>query len=372
MHHLARSLQIASRPTADCAALPALLRGLLSAASAALLAILLGACTALPPRGVVEPSQAWPAADAARTTLARIAAGSLPPGADAPIPPSGFQLLPTGEFAFGARIALARRAEQSLDLQLYHLHRDQAGRTLLGELRDAAARGVRVRLLVDDLYVAEIDDLLRDLAAHAGVQLRLFNPLPLRWGAPMWRLLASPGDFERHNHRMHNKLYLADNAVAIFGGRNIADEYFMGHAEANFINMDLLATGAVVQDLSAVFDRYWNSDAAWPVQALLGAPAAAEAQARFKLAVQGAAPVIPAHRTDPLGQTAVQAQLDQGQLALHYASASALPIHRPRPACRPARRRPKRCAACWPPWPPRGVRCASCRPTSYPVRSACR
>ena len=116
MHHLARTLQIASRPTAVSAALPALLRTLLSAALAALSAVLLGACATLPPRGGVEPSQAWPAADTARTTLARIAADSLPPGADAPTPPSGFQLLLTGEFAFGARIALARRAEQSLDL----------------------------------------------------------------------------------------------------------------------------------------------------------------------------------------------------------------------------------------------------------------
>ena len=114
---------------------------------------------------------------------------------------------------------------------------------------------------------------------------------------------------------MHNKLFLADSTVAVFGGRNIADEYFMGHAEANFIDMDLLATGAVVQDLAAVFDRYWNSDAAWPVQALLGAPAAAPAQARLAAAVQDAKPVIPAYRTDPLGQTAVQAQLDQGRLA---------------------------------------------------------
>ena len=164
--------------------------------------------------------------------------------------------------------------------------------------------------------------------------MRLFNLLPLRWGAPVWRLLAWTGDFELHNPRRHDKLFLAGNAVAIFDARNIADECFMGHAEANFIDMDLLTTGAVVQGLSALFDRYGNSDAAWPVQALLGGPAgagrsaeaapnaAAEAPARFDTAVRDAAPVIPAHRTDPLGQTAVQARLDQGRLALHCASAS--------------------------------------------------
>ena len=317
MNPLAHPSQPALNPRPDRTLL-IVTRALLSA----LLAALLGACAALPPRGLVEPSQALPASQASATTLARIAAASLPPGADAPNPPSGFQPLPTGEFAFGARVALMARAERALDLQIYHLHRDQAGMALLRELRDAAVRGVRVRLLVDDLYAVEIDDLLCDLAAHAGVQVRLFNPLPLRWGTPVWRLLASPGDFELHNHRMHNKLFLADNAVAIFGGRNIADEYFMGHAEANFIDMDLLATGAVVQDLSAVFDRYWNSDAAWPVQALRGAPAATAAQARFDAAVRDAALSKPPYRTDPHGQTAVQDQLDLGQLALHYASAS--------------------------------------------------
>ena len=318
MHPLVRTGPKALSPGSARSTLPAVLRAVVSA----LLVVMLGGCAALPPRGAFEPSQALPASQTQVTALARAVAASLPPGADAPIPPSGFQLLPTGEFAYGARITLARRAEQSLDLQLYHLHRDQAGLTLLRELRDAAARGVRVRLLLDDLYAAEIDDLLRDIAAHAGVQVRLFNPLPLRWGAPLWRLMASPGDFERHNHRMHNKLFLADSTVAVFGGRNVADEYFMGHAVANFIDMDLLATGAVVQDLAAVFDRYWNSDAAWPVRALLGAPAAAPAQARLAAAVQDAKPVIPAYRTDPLGQTAVQAQLDQGRLAQHYASAS--------------------------------------------------
>jgi putative cardiolipin synthase len=103
--------------------------------------------------------------------------------------------VPVGEFAFDARVALSRRAEQSLDLQYYYIHRDEAGRTLLRELRDAALRGVRVRLLVDDFFAAEIDDLLIGLASFRNVEVRLFNPMPLRRGAPVFRLVLSPGDF---------------------------------------------------------------------------------------------------------------------------------------------------------------------------------
>jgi putative cardiolipin synthase len=287
----------------------------------ALLTSLLGACAGLPPRPAPVPSQAL--RDTAQTGLARIAAASRPAGETAP---SGFRLLPTGEFAFNARLALARRAERSLDVQCYHIQRDHAGRALLRELRDAAQRGVRVRLLVDDFYAAPIDDLLRGLAAHPNVQVRLFNPLPLRRGAPVVRLLLSPGNFQQLNHRMHNKLYIADNQFAIFGGRNIADEYFMSHREANFIDMDLLGTGAVVDELSSVFDRYWNSEVVWPLHGLLppaahGADDMAAERAAFDAEVRDAAPLIPNYRLDPLGQTAVEVQLDEGRVLQSFASA---------------------------------------------------
>ena len=121
---------------------------------------------------------------------------------------------------------------------------------------------------------------------------------------------------------MHNKLMLADGALALYGGRNVADEYFMGNQEANFIDLDVLSAGAVVPALAAVFDRYWNSEAAWPVQALLPQTAdAAAAQARFQAAVADAAPVLPAYARDPLGQTAVEVQLQAGRLALVPATA---------------------------------------------------
>ncbi len=299
------------------------------------LAAILGGC-ATPPRGGVEPSAAFN--DTGTITLARLAAASRPACETAP---SGFRLLATGhgplamghgpwamgEFASGARVALARRAERSIDVRAHHIHRNVAGRALLRELRDAAPRSVRVRvrvrLLVDDYHVGAIEPLLFDLTAHAHVQVWLFNPLPLRSGPPIVRLLLSPGEFERHNHGVHNKRFVADNAMAVFGGRNIADEYFMGHAEADFIDLDVIAASAVVQDLSRVFDRYWNSDAAWPLHAVQGQPGTDEAAARQRLdaVVRHAAPAGATDRTDPVGQTSIEEQLQQGRLALLHASA---------------------------------------------------
>ncbi|MDM0056439.1 phospholipase D-like domain-containing protein [Variovorax fucosicus] len=278
---------------------------------------LLTACVSLPPRGEVSSSLAL--ADTADTSLAQVAASSRPPGE---AQPSGFRLLPLGEFAFDARVALSRQAERSLDLQYYYIHRDEAGRTLLRELRDAAQRGVRVRLLVDDFYAAQINDLLIGLASFANVEVRLFNPMPLRRGAPVFRLVLSPGDFQLYNHRMHNKLFVADNAMAIYGGRNIADEYFMKNREANFIDSDVLSTGRVVTDLSTAFDRYWNSELAWPVQTLLGKPTdAAAARLHFDREVDNARVAAPQVPTDPFGQSTVGAQLHEGRLMLSYAAA---------------------------------------------------
>jgi len=183
--------------------------------------ILAAGCATLPdpqPRAAEHALQ-----DVAATPLARLAAAALP--ADRP-EWSGFRLFYSGESAFNARIALARRATRSLDVQVYHLAGDETGRGFLRELRDAAQRGVRVRLLVDDLHVAE-DELLAGLAAYPNAQVRLFNPLPARGGTPTSRLMRSLQEFGRVNHRMHNKLFVADNSFAITGGRNVADEYFM-------------------------------------------------------------------------------------------------------------------------------------------------
>jgi putative cardiolipin synthase len=204
--------------------------------------------------------------DVTATPLARLAAASTP---DDKRHLSGLRLLPNGPEALATRLALARRAQKTLDVQYYVVASDESGRQFLRELRDAAARGVRVRLLVDDLHAGEQDELLSGLAAHENVEVRLFNPLPARGGAFETRLLRSLHQFERVNRRMHNKLFIADNSIAVTGGRNVANEYFMRSETANFIDMDLLSVGPVVRGLSEVFDRYWNSELAFPVAALV-------------------------------------------------------------------------------------------------------
>ena len=279
-------------------------------------AMLVSACGSLPPRGEAPVSHAF--ADKGDTTLARIAESSRPGG----VPPSGFQLLALGEFAFDARVALARRAERSLDVQSYYIGRDEAGHALLRELRDAAQRGVRVRLLVDDFHAPDVDDLLAGLAAYPNAEVRIFNPMPLRRGAALFRLVLSRGEFQLHNRRMHNKLFVADNAMAIYGGRNVADEYFMRNPAANFIDLDVLSTGQVVADLSAGFDRYWNSELSWPVQRVVGRPSdARQARLQFERLVAPARVAPSEMPADPLGHQPVGSQLQRGQLAMTYATA---------------------------------------------------
>src|ERR1035438_8605907 len=187
-----------------------------------LLSVLVGVagCASLPPRVPAPPVPAL--TDVADTLLGRVARASRAPG-DPSL--SGFRLLPEGETAFDARISLARRAQKSLDVQYYLIQDDDIGRQFLRELRDAARRGVRVRLLVDDLYTAGEDPLFAGLAAYQGVEVRLFNPLPSRAGSLGQRILFSLHEFGRINHRMHNKLFIADNSFAVSGGRNIAEEY---------------------------------------------------------------------------------------------------------------------------------------------------
>lgn len=287
-----------------------------------LLLVLLTGCAGLPPRGQVAESQALPAAATADTRLGRVAEASR---AAAPQPlagPSGFRLLPTGEYAFDARAALAALAERSIDAQYYELHADGAGTAFLASLRAAARRGVRVRLLVDDFHAGEAYPLLRALALEPRVEVRLFNPLLVRSGSALTRLMLSLPDFRRANRRMHNKLFVADNQVAIYGGRNVADEYFMRGGQANFIDLDVLSVGPVVPALSATFDSFWNSASAWPVDRVPGAwtvrPAAIDPIEQQAIASPLALQMAP---TDPLGQTSVRQQLAEGRFTMRWGSA---------------------------------------------------
>ena len=191
--------------------------------------------------------------------IARLAAEQLPAGAQ-----SGFRLLPLGSYALDARLALIRHASRTLDLQYYIWDNDESGRAVLGALKDAAERGVRVRLLLDDLNTAGVDELLQALSSVPNMEIRLFNPFCCARASLTGRIATSLGDLPRLDRRMHNKLLIADGALAMVGGRNISDEYFARNPVANFIDLDAIAAGRVVPQLAMHFDRYWNSDESFP------------------------------------------------------------------------------------------------------------
>ena len=165
-------------------------------------------------------------------------------------------MLPQAAFALEARLELARRAEVSLDVQYHLVSNDETGHIFLQELRRAALRGVRVRLLLDDLYSAGIEPLLLGLASMPNVEVRLFNPILYGRTYALFRLTSFVTDFRRLNHRMHNKLFLADGSVAVVGGRNIANEYFLRNPGENYVDFDALAIGPVVAQLARSFDTY--------------------------------------------------------------------------------------------------------------------
>ncbi|MDZ3832091.1 MAG: phospholipase D family protein [Sphingopyxis sp.] len=180
---------------------------------------------------------------------------------------SGIYLIPDALDAFAARIEMVRAAEKSVDLQYYIWNDDLSGRLLLAELIRAADRGVRVRLLIDDNTTAGLDPMLIGANAHPQVEVRLFNPLTLRRLRFANYLFAFP----RLNRRMHNKSLTVDGSMTIVGGRNVGDEYFGAEQDGLFIDMDALAIGAVVPDVSRQFDEYWNSRSAYPSERLIAA-----------------------------------------------------------------------------------------------------
>jgi putative cardiolipin synthase len=312
-----------------------------------LLALLAGGCASLPEEVDRPASKAM--AMQAETALGRIAKNST---VDREL--SGFRLMPTGQFALQARIELALRAERTLDVQYYQIHNDQTGRFLLRTMRDASLRGVRVRLILDDLYTAGEDELLLALDAYPNVEIRLFNPFPAGRKSLLTRFTANAHEFNRVHRRMHNKLFIADGAMAVAGGRNIADEYFMASKGANFVDLDLFVIGAILPRLSFLFDEYWNSPRVYPLRAIVGSDKSDEAlqQAFEELTSADAAPpevravsvnaeagltktieVEPAHEGTPepeapppndvLGYSPIVQELDAGKLGLIWANAQA-------------------------------------------------
>ena len=183
---------------------------------------------------------------------------------------SGFRLLTLNTNALMSRVVLASKAERSLDLQYYIFNDDATGKLVAQQLLKAADRGVRVRLLLDDITQDEQVPLFNALDAHDNIEVRLFNPFNTRQPTALSKAAQMLLEFRRLNRRMHNKSFIADNKIAIVGGRNIGDEYFDAGKESNFRDLDLLAIGPVVEQASRSFDAYWNDKAAFPVSAYQG------------------------------------------------------------------------------------------------------
>jgi len=222
-------------------------------------------CASLPDRSAIDVPHTRAIVVSSQTRLGATADAAVGRTRSA----SAFKLLPLSGAAYEARIEMARQAERSLDLQTFVLQGDASGGILLRSLRDAATRGVRVRILVDDLHTDSAETLLSDLAAFDGVEVRLVNPFVRLRGSRATKLVSSLDELRRVNHRMHNKVFIADNAIAIFGGRNVGDEYFLRAEDGNFLDLDVLTAGDAVRGLSGSFDAYWNSEFAWPIGAIV-------------------------------------------------------------------------------------------------------
>jgi len=224
------------------------------------LVVLLYACSSLPPQS--NRTQTYAMNDTQTTRLG----AAFGPKEQEHAGLNAFHLLADAVDALVARIVLTEAADRTLDLQYYIWHDDLVGRQLVASLLRAADRGVRVRVLLDDLGTNAEDQSLLALTAQPNIQIRLFNPVANR----SFKKAGAVVEFSRVNRRMHNKVLIADNQAAILGGRNIGDEYFGASSVVAFGDLDVLVHGPIVRDASKAFDEYWNSDASYPIDRLTG------------------------------------------------------------------------------------------------------
>lgn len=238
---------------------------------ALLFTLVLAACAgSLPPLEQRTVSQSLSPAEARATTMGQ----AISPLAAEHPEQSGILPIVNARDAFASRKILAEAAEQTLDVQYYIWSNDKTGILLLDALLDAAERGVRVRLLLDDLNTRPLDDKLALLHAHPNIEVRLFNPFLNRNS----RALGFVTDFNRANRRMHNKSFTADSMATIIGGRNIGDKYFGTGDDILFADLDVLAIGSVVEDVSRDFDRYWASSSTFPAHLIIDEVSPGEVQ----------------------------------------------------------------------------------------------
>ncbi len=278
--------------------------------AALLMAAAVAGCASLPPLALRSSSHSIEALPGSRLRAAIDPLAASHPGL------TGIYPLKDGPGAFAARVALVNAASSSIDVQYYIWHDDTTGDLLFDALLRAAERGVRVRLLLDDLTTrAGLDPILAALSAHPTVEVRLFNPFPRR----TVRAMAYLTDFSRLNRRMHNKSLTVDGVVTVIGGRNIADEYFQASEGLGYVDLDVLAVGKAVAEVARSFDEFWRSDSSYPASLLLK-PAQPDDRARLAALGErarnapGAERYLSAMRASPLAQ-----DLAAGTLPLTWA-----------------------------------------------------
>ena len=229
-----------------------------------LIVLILAACATLPTPEGKTPSYAYdPPPDNRLAVMTREWVEDVDQGR------SGFFKLFRNDDAMHWRLLLADMAEETLDMQYFIWKADASGDLLLDRVVKAADRGVRVRILVDDIYIIGADKSVAALSQHPNIEIRLFNPMQQRTSSMLLFVLEYLGNIQQLNHRMHNKLIVADNRFALVGGRNIGNEYFGLNPKQNFTDFDVVAFGAVAQKVSHSFDIYWNNQWAYPGEALL-------------------------------------------------------------------------------------------------------
>ncbi len=276
---------------------------------AAIATLSAGCATLPPPQDRIESTAL---AETADTRLGRAVAPLVAPNPGK----SGIHKFPDPHDAFAARVRLAAAAEKTLDAQYFIWNGDQVGYLLFEALWQAAERGVRVRLLLDDANTSGLDATLAALDAHPNIEIRLYNPFIQRGS----RALGYLTDFTRLNRRMHNKSFTADNQLSVIGGRNIANEYFGAGSGIGFADIDVLVVGPAVRDISKEFDLYWNSASAYPAAGFVGAPGQdAAAKLREKFAATHADPVTVEYLRAVEGAPLL-AELRDGQLTFAWAN----------------------------------------------------
>ncbi|MET3106488.1 putative cardiolipin synthase [Oxalobacteraceae bacterium GrIS 2.11] len=233
-----------------------------------LLALCLGGCSTFPPGANYPRTASTAMAHPENTQLAQ----TFSAAANANTGKSGFRVIQVGADGFLMRMQMIKAAEKTIDLQYYIFHGDNTGRLLTAAILSAADRGVRVRILIDDGETENGDEQIALIEAHPSIEIRIFNPFAYRGHVQFFRAGEYLLNNSRLDYRMHNKMLVIDNSIALIGGRNIGDQYFQVDPDSQFADDDLFSTGPITHQMSGIFDEFWNNSRSIPSKALDSAP----------------------------------------------------------------------------------------------------